>query len=209
MENEKLKQLIKDIRDCAERSDQDKTLSPAARESLRKEIVELINVLKHYTTEDVDETIKDIIKCAKKSDVSGLSSAIRTRLEKEFFELVNLLKHYTTLRWTVTSFFMTLSFGISSYFLSEGIKAHNYTLFVCSFGGPLIFITAVALFFFHNTLTDSMQRYLEVLGKILGYHSPEFLKKPNVKKKSLIVFFILAIIFVLVLLLLSYLLRPS
>lgn len=157
MENEKLKQLIKDIRDCAQQSDQDKILSPV----------------------------------------------VRKRLEKEFFELVNVLKHYTTLRWTITSFFMTLSFGISSYFISEALKnKDNIGLFVYSLAGPLIFLVAIFLFELHNKLVEQIQEYLEALGKMLGCHSPAFLKKINIKSKALQLFWIIWRVFLLIIALL-------
>lgn len=139
----------------------------------------------HDSSPEEAELVNNIRNCAKQSDEDKtLSAPVRARLEKEFFELVSLVKHYNTTRWTVTSFFMTVSFGVSGYFFSEAVKAPHPWLFFCSFVGPFIFRFAVALFRFHNNLIDSILDYLESLGRILGHYSPTVLRETNVKQKT-------------------------
>src|SRR3989338_3760313 len=57
--------------------------------------------------------IKTHLKNAEESQKKEpLSAADIKKLEKEIDKLIDLLKHYNTTRWTLTSFFMTISFGI-------------------------------------------------------------------------------------------------
>lgn len=157
--------------------------------------------------DNIDNIIIQIKNCIKNAEEAQakepLSNVAIQRLEKEIDKLIDLLKHYSTLRWTISSFFMSLSFGVSSYFISEALKNRdNIGLFVYAFAGPLIFLVAIFLFELHNKLVEQIQEYLEALGKMLGYHSPAFLKKINVKSEALQLFCIVWTIFLLVIALL-------
>lgn len=146
--------------------------------------------------------IKNRIREAEESQKKEpLSNAAVKRLEKEIDKLIDLLKHYSTLRWTITSFFMTVGFGISGYFFSETLKAPDtrfFQMFICSLIGPLIFLFATALFKWHNDLIDSLMDNLEARGRILGYHSLASLRETNVKKKIKMLFGVTFVIYLFV-----------
>src|SRR3989338_6836943 len=124
--------------------------------------------------DNIDKIISEIKSRIKEAEDfqknEPLSNAAIKRLEKEIDKLIDLLKHYSTTRWTLTSFFMTVSFGISGYFFSETLKSPNdkfFQMFICSFIGPAIFAFATALFMWHNDFIDSLLDNLEARGRIL------------------------------------------